>query len=161
MKYLCDSEANGIIRVGQELLQHSNIEDTQDLMPKLISNKYVKLNHKQRHETYTNKKMHGYFQKKLENDPNIDMKTSQTRSVNNHMTSQFEGYISAVQDQELPTKYLINKRDKDAGKQPLCSNKCRLCKTNVEDIPTFLVLVPTCRRDITYHSDMTPSQNVY
>ena len=33
-----------------------------------------------------------------------------------------------------PTKYLLNKRARDAGKEPPCDNKCRLCKTNVEDV---------------------------
>ena len=50
------------------------------------------------------------------------------------MTSHFEGYIAAVQEQEIPIKYLINKRARDAGKEPPCDNRCHLCKTNVEDV---------------------------
>ena len=56
------------------------------------------------------------------------------RSINKNMKSHFEGYYSDIHDQELPTKYLKNKSGRDYGKQPTCSNKCRLCKTNKEDV---------------------------
>ena len=42
--------------------------------------------------------------------------------------------MSVVQDQELPTKFLKNKIDRDSGKNPNCNNKCRLCINNVENI---------------------------
>ena len=58
------------------------------------------------------------------------------------MTSQFEGYLSAISDQELPTKYLLNKRDKDAGKTPTYDTKCRLCKHATEDIPHIISSCP-------------------
>ena len=41
------------------------------------------------------------------------------------MTSQFEGYLASIHDQEIPTKYLINKRQKEAGKEATCDTKCR------------------------------------
>ena len=47
------------------------------------------------------------------------------------MTSQLENYHSTIQDQELVTKYLKNKKARESGKTPDCSNKCRLCNTNV------------------------------
>ena len=78
--------------------------------------------------------MHGYFFKKLQNDETIDKNVSNSRSTYNTITSHFEGYINAIQDQEIPTKYLVNKRQKDANLQPTCSNKCRLCKVNTEDV---------------------------
>ena len=51
-----------------------------------------------------------------------------------YLTSEVENYISAVHDQELPTKFLKNKRDRDIEKNPNCNNKCRLCINNAEDI---------------------------
>ena len=48
--------------------------------------------------------------------------------------SQQEDYLSTVQDQELPIKYLRYKRGWDSGKTPDCNNKCRLYTTNIEDI---------------------------
>ena len=53
---------------------------------------------------------------------------------NRKLTSHFEGYISVIQEPEIPTKYLINKRARDSGKEPPCNNKSFLCKTNIEDV---------------------------
>ena len=78
--------------------------------------------------------MQGYFRKKIEKDNRIDMEKSNSRSINKNMKSHFEGYYSDIHDQELPTKHLKNKSGRDDGKQPTCSNKCRLCKTNKEDV---------------------------
>ena len=54
--------------------------------------------------------MHGYFFKKLQNDEAMDKNVSNSRPIYTTITSHFEGYINAIQDQEIPTKYLINKR---------------------------------------------------
>ena len=91
------------------------------------SSKYVKMSSKNLNERYINKKMHGYFRKQLE-------KTiiSTWRSINKNMASHFEGYFSVIHDQKVPVRCLKNKRDRDYGKQPICNNKCRLCKTNIE-----------------------------
>ena len=48
--------------------------------------------------------------------------------------SQLQNYNPKIQDQELPTKYLKNKRARDSGKTPDCKNKCRLCNINIENI---------------------------
>ena len=67
-------------------------------------------------------------------DPQIDKQLSNAWRKDKYLTSEVENYISVVQDQELPTKFLKNKRDRDSGKNPNCNNKCRLCINNVEDI---------------------------
>ena len=53
--------------------------------------------------------MHGYFHKKLQQDQNIDMKGSQLRCGSRQMSSHIEGYLGAIQEQEIPTKYLQRK----------------------------------------------------
>ena len=45
-----------------------------------------------------------------------------------------ENCLLTIQDQELPSKYLKNKRARDSVKTLVCNNKRRLCTTNVEDI---------------------------
>ena len=50
------------------------------------------------------------------------------------MTSHFEGYLAAIRDQETLTKFLKHKRQIDAGITPEGNSKCRLCKSNVEDV---------------------------
>ena len=51
-----------------------------------------------------------------------------------YLTSHFTSYVCAVKEQEIATKYLINKRQCDEGKTPTISNKCRLSKTSIKDI---------------------------
>ena len=77
--------------------------------------------------------MYGYFQKNLQQDENTNIKGSQTRLGTKQMTSHFEGYFEAIQDQEIATKYLKRKRQIDSGQQPTRNNKCCLCKSSVED----------------------------
>ena len=50
-----------------------------------------------------------------------------------YLISEVENYISVKWDQELPTKFLKNKIDRDGGKNLSCNNKCRLCINNMED----------------------------
>ena len=50
------------------------------------------------------------------------------------MASQFEGYLASIHDQEIPAKYLINKRQKEAGKETTCNTKCRLGKHSTKDV---------------------------
>ena len=59
------------------------------------------------------------------------------------MTSYFEGYIATIEEQEIPTKYFINKRTRDAGKKLPCDNKCCLPKTIVENIIHIISCCPS------------------
>ena len=54
------------------------------------------------------------------------------------MVPQFEGYIASIHDQENPTKYLINKWEKDTGKETTCNTACRLCKHSTEDVDNII-----------------------
>ena len=86
--------------------------------------------------------MHGYFNRTIEKDQKIDHKTSKSCTKNQKLTSLFESYIAAIQEQEIPIKYLINKRARDAAKERPCDNKTRLCKTNVEDVIHIISCCP-------------------
>ena len=50
--------------------------------------------------------------------------------------------MCAVEEQKIATKYLIKKRQGDEGKTPNISNKCRLYKTNIEDITHIISACP-------------------
>ena len=112
-----------IVRLGNELLQSHEIQDDHDETAKAVSKKYIINKQKQLINNYTSKKMHCYFFKKLRNDETIDKNVSNSGSAHNTITSHFEGYINAIQDQEIPTKYLANKRQKDANLQPTCNKR--------------------------------------
>ena len=75
--------------------------------------------------------MHVYFHKKLINNNKIDQKLPCSRTKNGSMTSHFESYLPAIRDQKIPTKFL---KLIDAGITPSGNKKCRLCKSNVEDV---------------------------
>ena len=70
--------------------------------------------------------MHGYVQRKTEEIEEIDQTRSVKWSKDRFITSELEGYLHAIQEQGISTKYLMNKRDKDAGKIPKTDSKCRL-----------------------------------
>ena len=72
---------------------------------------------------YSSKKVHSYLYNKLQSDSKIDTNINKRRSTDKSMTSQFEGYLASILDQEIPTKYLINKQQKEAGKETTCNTK--------------------------------------
>ena len=78
--------------------------------------------------------MHGYYEKKLEQDLGIDTSLSFLWKKDRYVTPECENFLSAIQDQELPTKYLRYKQVLDKGNIPNHNNKCRLCMSSVEDI---------------------------
>ena len=50
--------------------------------------------------------------------------------------------MGTITEQELPTKYIRNKRERDSGKTPTCNNKCRLCHTAMEDVTHVICNCP-------------------
>ena len=62
------------------------------------------------------------------------MNVSNRNSTDKIMTSQFEGCLASIQDQEIPTKYLISNRQKEAGKETTCNTKYGLYKHNAKDV---------------------------
>ena len=78
----------------------------------------------------------------MEQDPGIDRSLSFLWKKDRYVTSECENYLSAIQDQELPTKYLRYKRVRDKGNIPNHNNKCRLCMSSVEDIGHILAGCP-------------------
>ena len=45
-------------------------------------------------------------------DPQIDKQLSNAQRKDKYLTSEVENHVSVVQDQELPTKFLKNKRER-------------------------------------------------
>ena len=78
--------------------------------------------------------MHGFFQRKMKSDANIDFYTSLIRSKNMHTSSLFAGYLNAIMDQEIPTRSLQHKREVNQSLEPTTDKHCRLCHAGVEDV---------------------------
>ena len=83
-------------------------------------------------------------------DENIDMKFSKTRAVNKTVSSHLKGYLNAIHDQEILTKFLINKRQRNSGQEPTCSNRCRLCKTLLKILAISSAHAQKCPFDSTF-----------
>ena len=63
------------------------------------------------------------------------------------MSSHFEAYACAIQEQEIGTKDLISRRNKKVGVHT--DNRCRLCKNQVEDM--FHVISSCSRMSSRYY----------
>ena len=129
LDFVYQQEQQEIIRLSQQLLDLCHIEFDNTTTPRVLSKLFIST--KKRHAS---KVMRSYYERKIMDDPKIDKQLSDAWIKDKYLTSEVENYISVVQDQELPTKFLKNKRDRDSGKNPNCNNKCRLCINNVEDI---------------------------
>ena len=78
----------------------------------------------------------------MDKDDNIDKQQSLAWKNDRFITSDLEGYMGTITEQELPTKYIRNKRERDLGKTPACNNKCRLCHTAIEDVTHVICNCP-------------------
>ena len=134
LDFVNEAEKESIKRVSEELLRNANIEIETREKPKTLSRRFNATKSYEHDEKYTRKVMHGFFQRKLKSDANIDLQTSLNRSKNKNITSHFVGYLDAIIDQEVPTRYLQHKRQVDQGLEPTVDKNCRLCRTAVEDV---------------------------
>ena len=73
--------------------------------------------------------MHGYIFGQVEADQEIDTQASHNW-LNTGLSSHVEGYATALQEQEIPTKPTIKWRIKE----PNIESICRLCKDQEETI---------------------------
>ena len=55
--------------------------------------------------------MHGYYERKITDDPLIDKQLNNAWRKDEYLTSEVESGI-VVQNQELPTKFLKNERER-------------------------------------------------
>ena len=128
--YICDGEKDNLLRIGENLLQTFEINTNLNQNPKTLSKLYAKADIKIRMERFKEKQLHGYLHSKLELDVNFDKNQSLSWRKDRYIESKTEAYMSAITEQEISTKYIQKKRSKNT----LMSDKCRLCKSNVEDI---------------------------
>ena len=84
-----------------------------------------------------NKPLHRYLFEKIEADDKIDQEASNQR-LHSGMSSHVEGYINAMQEQEITTKATKKRRNKDQT----MNSKCRLCETQEETVLHVLGACP-------------------
>ena len=142
MSFLNKQELDYSIRVGRELMNNHNIARTPGETPKENARKVLRKIQEKKSANYKQKAMHGYYQRTIDKDEDIDKQYSQQWLQDKYITSHFAAYACAIQDQEIATKYLINKRQRDSGTLPTVNNRCRLCKSNIEDVTHIISSCP-------------------
>ena len=82
---------------------------------------FVKNNIKQEyHNGWKEKVTQGFLQKKLSNDTSVDMKATSQWLISN-MSSHVEGYLMAIQEQEINTKDVLKRKEKNPEKTQIMS----------------------------------------
>ena len=138
LKCVVKHEERKLMRVGNKVLQSVHIDDDPQLTPtpRGIKRMYTQKKSKSRAESFENKPLHEYVHKKV-SENNIDQKFTREWTTNKLMTSPFKAYASAITEQEIGSKDLLNGREKLHQHPSTTDNKCRLCKKEGEDVPLF------------------------
>ena len=87
--------------------------------------------------------MHEHYQRKLQQENNIDISVSQQRYHAQQIKSQFQDYLQAIQDHQIPTKFLVYKKQIDSGTSPTANDNWHLCKINIEDVTH---IISSCKK---------------
>ena len=74
--------------------------------PTVLCKLFVKADLSAQKEMYASNVMHSYYERKIMEDPQIDNQLNNAWKKDKHLTSEVESYISVIQDQALPTKFL-------------------------------------------------------
>ena len=101
---------------------------------------------KEHEERWKGKVTHGFLQKRLEKDETIDMKKTNSW-LGLKLSSHIEGFMAAVQEQELDTKETRKRRQKNQQRKKEMDTKCRICQQQEESVYHLIcscpVLAPT------------------
>ena len=112
-------EENGIVRLGREF--KTRIKELSE------SSNVVEGTRKIQKEVWIQKEAHGYHLKQIESQDNIDV-TKSNNWLSIRFTSHIEGFICAMQEQEIDTRGLRKRREKDVTKEKSINSTCRICK---------------------------------
>ena len=83
------NEEGKLVRVAKELLQQAGIVDDANASPRAISQCYLQKVLKTKFETFENKQLHGYVQRKVSSDQNVDQIASKEWLTNRYTWSHF------------------------------------------------------------------------
>ena len=122
-------ESERIIRLEGELCTATNVYIEETPNPKKMSCE-VRNSLKSEHmKMWKDKPQHGYLMKKQQGQVDYDKEATNAWLNDRFMSSHFEGFICAIQEQEIRTRLLINKRE-----NPESNPKCRYCHVVDESI---------------------------
>ena len=122
LQFVAEQEQNDIIRLKEKLLGNYEIKWEKKYYTKEFIKGIYKSRYRVTEENLQQKLMHEYYEKKLEQDPGIDRSISFLWKKDCYVTSECDNYLSTIQHQELPTKYLQYKWVLDKGNIPNHNN---------------------------------------
>ena len=132
-----EHEQNNFVRIAAELKESLNLIDENQTMKQLSQR--VKTQLKEDHfKNWQTKVTHGYNQSLIRKNPDIDNTLSNTWLTKSNLSSHIEGYLFAIDEQEVATKETIKRREKDPAKRRQIDSKCRLCRKNDETLKHIL-----------------------
>ena len=113
-------EKQGLVRVTEELMKIFKVFSENDSPPTKLLKSEIKLNH---YKAWLNKVQHYYLEKTRKNVNKADKERTNKWLFNAPFSSHVEGYLFAIQEEEINTNNLKSKRVKKHKINP----KFRLC----------------------------------
>ena len=146
LKLVEEHERETIRRLGKEFIERREVYQE--------SSNVKEGTRKEREEKWKRKVTHGYLQKTLSEDETINMKKT-NKWLNLHLPAHTEGYITAIQEQELDTKETRKRREKHPETKKSMDILCRICKKAEESVYHLVcacpVLAPTLYLNIRHN----------
>jgi sRNA-binding carbon storage regulator CsrA len=128
LRLVLQHEENSLIRVANEFTKAIGITGNQVKISVEAKNAIKK----QRKEAYEEKSQHGYVHRQQEKSEGYNKKLTNMWLSNPNMISHTEGYIVAIQEQEIYTRALKAKREH--ADDHSYNKMCRFCNEKIEDI---------------------------
>ena len=143
LSHVLKHETERLIRVAENLMNNFSVEFQEDVREGENSTKLVNMAIKRKikenhlHE-WICKNQHGPLQRSRKNVPNIDQNSTEIWLKKAPLSSHIEGYIFAIQEEEINTNLLAAKRDGESNRNA----NCRLCKKEKESIQHLIASCP-------------------
>lgn len=129
LKEVLRHETSRTMRMANELCTATNVQIEEQPNPKKVGCS-IRDSLKNGHaKAWNEKPQHGYLARKQQSQVDYDKTTSNAWLDDRFMSSHVEGYICAIQEQEIRTRLLIKQRENTES-----NPKCRYCKTTDESI---------------------------
>ena len=120
-------ELDNIIRIGESVKEQYSPGEGH-------GKDYIKNKIKEEHYNIWKRKVtHGFLEKKLMEDTTVD-RSATNQWLKSNMLSHVEGYLVAMQEQEINTKDALKRKEKNLEKKRTMNNSCRLCHKNTETL---------------------------
>ena len=124
-------EGGKLVRLSDEICRSFNIEKEDEPNPRKLSKNVRDTMNTAHSAAWQGKPQHGYVHRNQTSQPSYDKVLSNKWLTDNYMTSHVEGFLCAMQEQEIRTRLLDKQRNIGEGET---KRKCRHCNAVDESI---------------------------